>query len=138
MGKNRNIKQQLDRTMDYSRAATQNLPMDGPHVGQANRPLKTFEEQTPRDSWNEMQGVVGPGSRSPNTVAPKGEQDGNPSIDSYNKAPSIVDDKGVARHPHWRNDAVMRQMHEDIATRGAAHEGVNPESNVGSNERSGV
>jgi hypothetical protein len=130
--RNRNINKQLDRTMDYSRAATQNLPMDGPHVGAADKPLKTFEQQTPRDSWNAMQGVVGPGSRAPNTVAPKGEQDGNPSIDSYNP-PSIVDDNGVARHPHWRNDAVMRQMHDDIATRAAEHEQVNPGSKVGEN-----
>jgi hypothetical protein len=38
---------------------------------------------------------------------------------------------GIAQHPHWRNDAVTRQMHDDIATRAAAHEGVNPESSVG-------
>src|ERR1700751_4630226 len=101
MARKSSFNDQLDRTRDSHHRTMAQLPMDGPEVGKVKGPLKSFEHQTPRETWQDMQGVVGPRSRGPNTVAPKTEQDGNPSIDNYNKSPSIVDEGGIARHPHW-------------------------------------
>src|ERR1700737_13560 len=85
--------------------ASKTLPADGPSVGTARGPIKsfesnlsqTFEQQTPRSPWQDSQGKVGPSKTQ------SGESDGPPSIvvDKGSKA-------GIAKHPHWRANADQR------------------------------
>jgi hypothetical protein len=103
--------------------ASKRLPADGPHVGKASgalksfeqNPTKTFEQQTPRSTWEGMQGKVGPSKTQ------SGEADG---------PPSIVEDKGgqagIARHPHWRKHPEQRARMHVIANKAHAHTKVKP------------
>jgi hypothetical protein len=103
---------------------TKRLPADCLHVGSArgalksfeDNPRQTFEQQTPRSTWEGTQGKVGPSkTQFGESVAP----------------PSIVETKGpkkgMAAHPHWRKHPEQARRMDAIANAAHKHTKVNPE-----------
>jgi hypothetical protein len=106
------------------RMQTKRLPADGPHVGTARGPIKsfednprqTFEQQTPRSTWEQTQGKVGPSKTQ------SGESDGPPTI-VETKGPK----EGMAAHPHWRKHPEQAGRMDAIANTAHKHTKVNPD-----------